>query len=243
MLAYAAADTQHLTKLRDALSTRLSTLGRLTWAEEEFERLEELRWSGGGGIALEGKQGGEGEVQKDGAYLKLKGARTLKPRQLAALRELVRWREERAEAQDRAPFRIIGNEALLAVARALPATPEALARIPPSDLPESLANRHGIALLQTVARVLGLPESDLPVLERERRPPRDPEFETRLERLKAARNRVAAELQLEPGVLCGRAILEAVARARPADREALATVPGIRRWQIEVLGNALLAAL
>src|SRR2546421_11238242 len=49
MLEYAAADTQHLPALRDALRDRLTQLGRLAWAEEEFTRLENLRWTAGGG--------------------------------------------------------------------------------------------------------------------------------------------------------------------------------------------------
>ena len=46
MLAYAAADTQHLPALRDALRARLIELGRLEWAEEEAARLETVRWTG-----------------------------------------------------------------------------------------------------------------------------------------------------------------------------------------------------
>src|SRR5216117_1468626 len=46
MLAYAAADTRHLLDLRDALEQRLRGLHRLVWAEEEFVRLEDLRWTG-----------------------------------------------------------------------------------------------------------------------------------------------------------------------------------------------------
>jgi ribonuclease D len=69
--------------------------------------------------------------------------------------------------------------------------------------------------------------------------------EARVERLKAARNHVAQELGLEPGVLCGRATLEAVARAQPipTDRAGFARIVELRRWQIEILGDALLAAL
>jgi ribonuclease D len=90
-----------------------------------------------------------------------------------------------------------------------------------------------------------LAEADLPRVERAVRPPRDPNFEARVERLKTARNRVAKELGLDPGVVCGRSTLEAVARAlpRPNDRAGLARIGELRRWQIEALGDALLAAL
>jgi len=227
MLAYAADDTRHLPKLRDALRARLAQLGRLSWAEEEFSRLEELRWSG---------PAGDGD-----AYLRVKGAKTLLPRQLAALRALYAWRESVAQQEDRALFRIIGNEALLAVSRALPRSAAEFSRIP--DLPASLARRHGAALLAAVARAQGLPEAGLPRIERVRRPPKDPAFDGRVERLKAVRNRVAQELGIDPGVLCGRPTLEAVAHAAPKDRAGLARVGELRRWQADVLGDALLAAL
>src|SRR5439155_915354 len=67
MLAYAAADTAHLPALREQLRARLTALGRLAWAEEEFTHLEELRWTGapdGGG---------------PDAFLRVKGAKALAP--------------------------------------------------------------------------------------------------------------------------------------------------------------------
>jgi len=229
MLAYAAADTQHLLTLRDALELRLRALGRFAWAEEEFRQLESLRWTG---LAA----GGDDE-----GYLRLKGARALSARSLAVLRELHRWRERTAEKEDKAPFRIIGNDALLGVSRALPATQADLAPI--RELPSSLARRHGDALLDAVARGKQLREDELPRLERRPRPLKDPGFDVRLERLKAVRNRVALELGIDPGVLMGRTTLEAVVRSRSADRAALERIPALRRWQIDVLGDALLEAL
>src|SRR5207245_4403472 len=89
----------------------------------------------------------------------------------------------------------------------------------------SLAARYGAALLDGVRRALALPESELPRLERAPRQARDPGLEARVERLKAARNRAAAELGLDPGVLCGRSTLEAVARAQPPATEP----PGLSR--------------
>ncbi len=228
MLAYAAEDTRHLLALRDALERRLRDLGRLDWASEEFARLEALRWTG----VAEGATDG---------YLRVKGAKGLPPRALAAFRELHRWRETVAQRDDKAPFRVIGNDSLLAVSRALPVTPTDLSGL--KDLPASLARRHGAALLEAVARARALPESELPRLERSARPPKDPDFDVRVERLKAVRNRVAAELNVDPGVLCGRTTLEAVARAAPKDRAGLAQVGELRRWQADVLGNALLEAL
>lgn len=226
MLAYAAADTQHLLPLRDALEQRLHDLGRLTWAQEEFKQLESLRWTG---VAA----GGD-----DDSYLRVKGAKALAARSLAALRLLHRWRDTVAAREDKAPFRIVGNDALLAVSRALPTSLPDLGHI--RELPASLARRYGAPLLDAVAQAKRLQDSELPRLERRPRPVKDPGFDARLELLKAARNRIALELAVDPGVLCGRTTLEAVARAHPTNRAALEQIPELRRWQIEVLGDALL---
>ena len=227
MLAYAADDTAHLPSLRDALERRLRELSRWEWAEEEFLRLEGLRWTG--------------PADDGAAYLRVKGAKALRPRQLATLRELYAWREGVARREDKAQFRIIGNESLLGVSRALPRTAEDLTRVP--DLPASLARRHGPALLEAVERAAAIPEKDLPRLERPPRPPHDPAFDLRQEKLKAARNARAAELGIDPGVLCGRVGLEAVARVNPKDRAGLSSIGELRRWQVTAVGDALLAAL
>ncbi|HWC74380.1 MAG TPA: HRDC domain-containing protein, partial [Gemmatimonadales bacterium] len=174
-------------------------------------------------------------------YLRLKGAKGLTPRSLAALRLLHRWRDGVAERDDKAPFRIIGNDALLAVSRVLPASVQDLGHV--RELPSSLARRHGAALLDAVARAKQVPDADLPRVERRARPVKDPGFDARLEKLKAARNRIALELALDPGVLCGRTALEAVARVRPTSREELNRIPELRRWQIELLGQSLLDAV
>ena len=231
MLAYAAADTRYLPALRESLRSRLIELGRLAWAEEEFRRAESLRWTGGDAGSADSEEG----------YLRIKGAKTLTPRQLAALRELHRWREALASEQDRATFRIIGNDALLAISTALPRAQNALLQTP--GLPQSLAHRYAPALLAAVERAMQLDDAELPRFSRPARRPKDPSLDALVERLKAARTQVALQLGLDPGVLCGRTALEAVARAHPKNRAELEQVSELRSWQVGVLGDALLAAL
>ena len=101
------------------------------------------------------------------AFLSIKGARRLKPRQLAALRELVQWREDRAEATDRPAFKILGNEPLRALAERRPRTARDLRHVP-GVLPR--LRRHADDLLAAVRRANELPESALPVIPRPPRP-------------------------------------------------------------------------
>jgi ribonuclease D len=227
MLEYAADDTRYLPDLRDILHDRLVTAGRWHWAEEEFALLEQVRWTPAG--------------PPEEAYLRLKGARTLKGHQLAVLRELFAWRERTAARLDRAPFRVLMNEALIAVAKAMPADETALRELKVLS-PDQLRKR-GADLLAAVASGVRAPPESIPTFERTRRPPPDLAFEARLERLKTARNAVAEQLPLAPGVLCANGILESVARLEPKNRSELGSVQGMRNWQRDVLGDALLSAI
>jgi ribonuclease D len=226
MLEYAADDTRYLPQLRDLLRERLEAAGRWHWAEEEFRILEQVRWVPAG--------------PPEEAYLRLKGARTLKGHQLAVLKELFDWREGMAAQLDRAPFRVLMNEALLAIAKAMPVDEHALREL--KVLSADQLRRRGTDLLEAVSRGVIAPLNQLPVFERSRRPPPDLAYEARLERLKSARNLVAEHLPLAPGVLCPNGILEAIARAEPRTAEDLKPIEGMRQWQREVLGKELLAA-
>jgi ribonuclease D len=128
----------------------------------------------------------------------------------------------------------------------------AMAMAPPADLAElkgvrgiggEQAERRGQEILAAVQRGLAVSEADLPRVDRPPRRQPDPAYEARLERLKAARNLLAAQYELAPGVLCPNGTLEAIARLNPATVEELAKVPELRRWQLGELGGGLLAAL
>lgn len=226
MLQYAADDTRHLPALRDILRGRLAERGRLSWAEEEFALLEHVTWG-----AVEDSEPG---------YLRVKGARTLRGRHLAALRELYQWREETAARTDRAAFRILNTEPLLDIARTLPTEVTALRAI--RGVSAELAERRGREILDAVRRALELPERDLPRIERGPRRTPDPAFEARLEQLKAKRNELSSLLDLAPGVLCPNGTLEAIARTRPQTLDELRAIPVVRGWQVETFGRELLEA-
>ena len=227
MLEYAAADTHHLPELRDILRAQLDARGRLSWAEEEFELLSSIRYA---------------PPEDNGqAFLRLKGAKALRGRELAILRELYEWREGVAQRADKATFRILNNDPILAMARTPPTDVAALKAIP--GVSSDQADRRGKEILQAVQRGLEVPDADLPRIARSPRRPHDPALEARLERLKVARNRLATELDLAPGVLCPNGTLEAIARVNPDGLEVMATVPGLRRWQLSAIGGELLAAL
>jgi ribonuclease D len=146
-----------------------------------------------------------------------------------------------AKQADRATFRVVGNEQLLAIAKEQPATREALAAI--KGMPRGLLETRSAELLGAVRRGLAVPEAELPRFPRAPRWERDVDFDARVSALKVVRDEAAQRLDLDPGVLCARDRLEAVARKNPVSLEQLREVPELRRWQIEVLGEGFVRAL
>ncbi len=224
MLRYAASDTHYLPELRDILRGRLEEMGRLSWAEEEFELLEKVEWS---------------TAEPEAPWLRMKGAKALRPRQLAILRELYQWRDATARRLDRAAFRIINNEPMMAMAVDPPATLAELAQV--RGVGRDLFERRGTELLAALERARAIPDADLPQRLRPTRRAPDPAYEERLERLKSVRNAEAARIGLAPGVLAPNGILEGIARLEPGTTD-LSGIEGMRRWQRELVGEKLLAA-
>ena len=226
MLDYAAQDTRYLLELKDRMTAELERMGRMEWAREEFGLLEGTRWA---------------DEEPGTAFLKLKGARDLSRRELAVLRELVPWRSAVAHELDRATFRVLGNEQLLEISRQQPTTRDALGKI--KGMPRGILEQRGGELLDAVQRALAVPDAELPKFPKSPRWDRDPEFDARVSALKTARDAAAKRLELDPGVLCSRDRLEAVARRNPSSVEEVAEVAELRRWQVKELAPAFVEAL
>ena len=134
-LAYASLDTHFLLELRDELHAELAREGKLDEAVREFDRI----------AAVEPRE----KVFDPEAWRRIKGARDLDPRGRAVLRGLYLAREERARALDRPPFKVIGDEALLEIARRRPGTAEALSGV--RGVTPAVLRKLGDEILRVVA--------------------------------------------------------------------------------------------
>ena len=226
MLEYAALDTAFLLDLRDKMKVELERAGRWSWAAEEFERLEGTHWD---------------PEDPATAFMRMKGARDLARRELAVLGQVVAFRNTVAAELDRATFRVMGNEVLFEMAKLQPKSAAELGAI--KGMPRGLLERRAHEMLDAVQRGIALPEDALPKYPRSARWDKEPDFDERVNKLRAVREAAAAKLDLDPGVLASRDRLESIVRAKPATLEALAAVPDVRRWQVDVLGDAMLRAL
>ncbi|MDT8419902.1 MAG: ribonuclease D [Desulfuromonadales bacterium] len=225
MIRYAAADTAHLHGLVELLEDQLLRKGRLAWVLEEFALLEKARFAPNDGPL----------------FLRCKGAGRLNPRQLAVLEELLQWRDSEARRRDRPLYKVIGNKPLLDIATVRPQGRQGLLGI--EGVPPRLVDRFGSALLKAVRRGEQLPEDQLPAFPRNERRVKDPEAEKRMLLLKEWRKEAAAGLTLDPGVLINNAALEELSRCRPKTSGELSASGILKNWQVEVLGEGILATL
>ncbi|HEX2717694.1 MAG TPA: HRDC domain-containing protein [Gemmatimonadaceae bacterium] len=226
MLDYASQDTMYLLDLRDRLHDELAKKGRLEWAREEFARLEGTRWE---------------PEEADSGFMRIKGARDLDRRELAIFRELVQWRDALARELDRSTFRVIGNDALLEATRSRPRDTASLLAV--KGMPRGIGERNAGEILAAIRRGEEVPEAELPRFPRAPRWDKDPDFDARVSALRTVRDAAATRLELDPGVLCARDRLEAVARRAPRTVEELTEIPELRRWQIAELGADFVEAL
>jgi ribonuclease D len=220
-LAYAREDVLHLLELAGALERRLVELGRLEWAREECEplcRSSDVR-------------------DLDTVFARLPRVRGLGATAQMIARELVRWREELAAAQDQPVQRILADAALVEIAKRKPSSPAKLEQIRGVN-PGNL-RRRGADLLDAVRR-----GAELPPLERaeDARPPTSDPDDAPLVALAEALVRARArEAGLAYELLASRADLQAIVGVGRSGEEA--DVRTLRGWRRELVGGELLELL
>ncbi|WP_323132659.1 HRDC domain-containing protein, partial [Kineococcus indalonis] len=144
-LTYAALDVEVLVELRDALAQRLQEQGKLEWAREEFAAIAAA----------------PPPVPPAEPWRRTSGLHAVRSRrQLAVVRELWEARDAEARRRDTSPGRLLPDSAIVAAARALPRSPQALAATPGFT---GRAARSRLELWAgAVARGLALPDAELP---------------------------------------------------------------------------------
>jgi len=211
-LDYAADDVRYLPEVAERLRGRARTAGVEAWLDEERATLDDPETTA--------------EKPPEEAYLRIRAAANLAPRPLAALRELAAWREQAARASDLPRRWLLEDGELVAIASALPQTPDGLKLKPPA------VARWGAELLAAVRRAQEMPEANLPppIFQ----PPRAAAFRKELDAVLAEIQTRAAARGVDPALVCGRndlaRLLQAGPKARPEDHALL------RGWRAELAG-------
>jgi ribonuclease D len=133
-LAYAALDTHFLLALGEGLAAELEQRGLAAEARADFKRIASVR--------------PHERVFDPEGWRRLKGARALEPAAQRVLRALWIAREERAEALGRPPFKVLGEHAMMEIAKRRPDGVDALARI--SGVTPGVLRNVGEAVLKVL---------------------------------------------------------------------------------------------
>jgi ribonuclease D len=220
-LAYAREDVVHLLELASELQRRLRDSGRLGWALEECEPLA--------------RSSDERDLDAIFARLPRIGSLAASARPIA--RALVEWREQTAARQDRPVQSVLGDAALLELAKRRPGSREDLLRIRGAGA--AAQGRRAEEVLEVVQRARRLPPDPPPT--RPRGPasrPTDAPLVALAEALLRAR---AREAGLAYELLAARADLQAIVAAHRTGEEA--DVRTLRGWRRELVGSELLGLL
>ena len=226
-LEYAAMDTHHLLRLRDALEIELRQKGRLSWAQEEFE------------IAAATERP-DREFDTEG-FRRIKGNRELSLRDQAVLRALYLCRDRAARKLDVPPFKVMNNSTLMDLVRRPPQSPREMLGRP--GISYRVARKFAMDILKAIAEAYKQDPSILetPVRNNWKFPGRAAKL--RLEALKLWRQEKARELGLHVGVVFPANLLENLAAEPPADLEGLSRLAGMRRWRARTFGEEILHLL
>lgn len=219
-LEYAADDVRYLLALREKLGQEAHEAGREAWVEDECARL------------LERVVAGEQEER----WWRVSGSAGLNRRELAVLRELWRWRDQAARAQNAPPRRVLRDELLSEIAKRQPKTAADLLAL--RGLDRGAMRNAAPDIVAAVDRALDLPQSELPHSLRRDDPPK---VGVLTQLLTVATNSLAAEHRVDVALLATNADLQDLVRWRlgPADEEP----PLLSGWRGELLREPLLGLL
>ena len=222
MLDYARLDSHYLISLQEHLRQELVKADLWDLALEDFRRLT---------------QGIEDTTEShEDDFWKLNGARDLNPEKAAVLKSLYDFRESTAESQNRPPFKVISNQALVEMAETWPKCHRDLLKL--SALHERQAKRYGRGLLGAIARGKYAPPAYPPNNCR----PHNSVLK-RIDTLRNWRKHTGQALGVPSDVILPRDVLNRIAWANPDSMDALNAEMWDVPYRFDRFGEKILAKI
>jgi ribonuclease D len=215
-MTYAVADVTHLRDIYRSLVERIGELDRWDWVDDEMAALTSLSTY---------------IINPQDAWERLR-LRINRPRDLAALKALAAWREQRAKDTDQPRGRILKDDALGELAMQRPTTTEAFEqlRAVPRGFGRSSAGGEIMALLRAVE---ALPKSELPALPDR---PRGPSPKGAVgDLIRVLLKAVSEQHGVAARILATSDDIDALVLDDNAD------VPALRGWRLKLFGDKALA--
>lgn len=207
MVEYALNDVHYLLEMGDMIVESLKSRDRLHWFTESCE-------------AARAKVADRDDSKED--QWRISGSGKLCSHGLACLRALWKWRDVEAEAWDRPSFMVATNRQLIEWSNRLAGKNRV-------ELPPHFRGDRVRRFNETLAELESLPKSQWPSRPVTQRRRRDRDFDNRVDAIIAKRNKIGADLDLDPSLLASRSVIETIAANEGLPEDLL------MNWQRELL--------
>jgi len=214
---YAADDVRYLFTVYHQQMDVLASKGRLEWLQADFDEMSDRSTYAPAPADL---------------WKRIRGAQKLSSPQLAVLRGLAAWREERAQAGNRPRRWILKDEVMVDLARRSPDQLSGLAKI--RGIEDRLLSRHGETLLKVISEAKATDSADWPAKSKSQR--LDAGQDAVVDLLMAVLRLRGNQHDVSPALLASRKQLEALV-AGDMDSTVL------HGWRAELAGHDLQAVL
>ena len=152
-LEYAIDDVKYLAQIYPMMLNQLTSKNRLAWLDKDFLKATDEET-----YAINARE----------RWKKVRGNQALKRPQLAVLRELAAWREEKAEKSDRPRKWIISDDILLDLSKQQPSNTKEIGEI--RGINADRTHKYHKTWLALIQKANALPETDWPELPRRNKP-------------------------------------------------------------------------
>lgn len=224
MCEYAIHDTFYLHELCAILGEKLQEQKKFGWLIETCEDLIE-----------------KAKQQKSEApeRWRIAGSSRLTPKSLNILKAVWTWREHEAEKLDRPPYKVFGNELMLAIVRSASYSfPNVREDFLPK-LPRNFVGERKVSFFEMLKRAMQIPEDEWPEKNHRGNPPLVSPSGELVDSLKDWRNERAAELNFDEAMLANRSQLIALASPIGETWEDRYDAAHLLNWQRSVWNDIL----
>ncbi len=208
-LNYAISDVTHLRVIYEKLQSQIAKEGRSSWIDEEHAFLTDPAIY---------------RNDPEDAWKRLKFG-NMRPKHLAALRELAKWREIEAQKLDVPRGRIVKDETMVEIASVMPRKESDLSRMRGVD--KHISKSKVDAILAAVQVALGLQPADFPQVKHHKKASEN--ITSALAMLQLLLKVKADQQGIASSMIAGKEDLEAIALGK-------IDTPALQGWRAEIFG-------
>lgn len=210
---YAADDVRYLRDVYHILKDQLNDKNRRHWLDDDFATLSSSETY---------------KPNPENIWRKVKGAGRLKGVQLAVLKQLAAWRENRAVKSNRPRRWILKDEVMIDLAKLSPENLDKIKLI--RGLENNTIERHGKTLIDEIKLAKALPKESWPVLKKLQ--PLTNQQDALMDALMSLLRKYCDQQSIAPAAVASRKDIESMVRGET-------DIPLLQGWRNEIVGHYL----